>query len=148
MPTTRTRPRLGHTPAITITRSALAASELVYIATANKKLSYPHGKSRIVYIGTTKNGAARVASSAAWKGDALLNHRGIHTLEFYAVACPPVKKHKTWRKFERALLIRFRERFGVVPMGNKQGKSLTWHDEYDFVTPAVVDKTIDYYSDW
>jgi hypothetical protein len=132
--------------AITITRNALQADRLVYVATASKKLRYQFGKSSIVYIGTTKNGVHRIASSAASKAEPLLTAHGIRHLEFYVVTCSTQQAVKTWRKLERALLIRFRERFGVVPMGNKQGVNLRWKDELQYFTYLKLDKVIDYYS--
>src|SRR6266513_1658430 len=110
-------------PAVTITRAALHHNRLVYIAKANKRITYQHGKSRIAYIGTTKNGVYRIANSAAWKAQSLLNEHGIWQLEFFVVTCSGYKAVKTWRKLERALLIRFRERLGSVPSGNNQGQN-------------------------
>jgi hypothetical protein len=104
-------------PAITITRTALHASQLVYVASASKIVRYPWGKSRIAYIGTTKNGAYRIAGSAARKAPSLLTTYGIKHLEFFVVTCTAQQAVKTWRKLERALLIRFRELFGAVPLG-------------------------------
>ena len=48
-------------PAVTINRNAIVTDRLVYIAVANKKFHYPNGDSQIVYIGTTKAGAIRIA---------------------------------------------------------------------------------------
>lgn len=62
-------------PAIIIDRGAFQDSKLVYIACANKKFRYPWGRSHIGYIGTTKKGAKRVASSAAFKGESLLSEK-------------------------------------------------------------------------
>ncbi|MBE2180166.1 MAG: hypothetical protein IAE97_06810 [Chthoniobacterales bacterium] len=139
-------PKVHNSPAITITRTAYAASELVYIAYANKPLRYQHGKSKIAYIGTTKKGAGRVANSAVWKAEELFARKGVHTLEFYIIAAPRKGKVATYRKLERALLLRFRERFGSIPHANKQGKNLRWRDEYEFVTPRRIDKIIDDFS--
>ena len=140
-------PKVHNEPAITITRTAYAASELVYIAYANKPLRYQFGDSCIAYIGTTKNGVWRVASSAAWKAEDLFTRRGVHTLQFYIIATPRKGKQATYRKLERALLLRFRERFGSIPHANKQGKNFRWRDEYDYVTPQKVEKIIDDFSE-
>lgn len=136
----------GKSAAFTITREAFRATELVYVATANNKIRYDHGESHIAYIGTTKKGAARIASSAVWKGGGVLTSRGIRDLEFYVVTCPSSNKHSMARKLERALLIRFREKFGRVPLANNQGRKLRWRDEFDFFTKQALDATIDYYS--
>lgn len=50
--------KAANAPAVTITREATKADELVYIAIANKPLKYLHADSRIAYIGTTKNGVS------------------------------------------------------------------------------------------
>lgn len=79
-------------PAITISRTATKATELVYVAVANKKNSYSRGKSKIVYIGQTKNGAERIAASAAAKAGDMLGLHGVTDLEFslsQALACLP-----------------------------------------------------------
>ena len=128
--------------AITITRAAYGASELVYIAYANKCLRYPHGDSRIAYIGTTKNGAWRVANSAVWKAKGVLDRHGIHTLEFWLIPTPRRGKQATHRKLERALLLRFRERYGRVPFANKQGSNLRWRDEGDYFTDGSIQRII------
>jgi predicted GIY-YIG superfamily endonuclease len=108
----RLRIKFHDTPAITITRIALHADRLVYFAVTNKRMKYEYGASRIVYIGTTKKGVNRIASSAAGQGEALLSDRGIKRLEFYTITCSARQAVQTWRKLERALLIRFREKFG------------------------------------
>ncbi len=143
MAQSKTRPKVYQHPAITITRTAYAASELVYIACANKPLRYDHGDSRIGYIGTTKNGVWRVASSAAWKAGDLFDRKGVHTLKFYIIATPRRGKHATYRKLERALLLRFRERYSSIPAANKQGQRLRWRDDDDIFTPATINKILD-----
>lgn len=136
------RPKVHNTPAITITRTAYAATELVYIAYTNKSIRYQHGDSRIAYIGTTKTGVWRVASSAAGRAQDLFTRRGVHTLEFYLVAAPRNGKDATCRKLERALLLRFRERYGSVPCANKQGSRLRWRSNDNVFTDASIDKII------
>jgi hypothetical protein len=143
MPIRKPRPKAHDTAAITITRIAYAASELVYIAYANKPLRYEHGDSRIAYIGTTKNGVWRVATSAASRAEALFTRRGVHTLEFYLIATPRQGRKTTYRKLERALLLRFRERYGSVPAANKQGKRIRWRDDDNVFTHASINKIID-----
>ncbi len=137
------RPKVHNHPAITITRIAYAASELVYLAYANKPLRYEHGDSRIAYIGTTKNGVWRVACSATWKAQDLFTRKGVHTLEFFLIAAPRHGKHTTYRKLERALLLRFRERYGSVPAANKQGKRLSWRADDNVFTHASINKIIE-----
>ena len=142
------KPRLKYhrEPAITISRTAYAASELVYIASANKLIRYEHGTSQIAYIGTTKNGVRRIAASAAWKAEDILSRRGVNTLEFYLVASPRHGKHTTYLKLERALLLRFRERYGSVPIANKQGVRLRWREDDRIFSDASINKLLDDFS--
>jgi hypothetical protein len=59
-----------------INRIAFKDNKFVYVARANKKIKYPWGRSCIAYIGTTKKGARRIASSAVWKGADILFNMG------------------------------------------------------------------------
>ncbi|HUX15597.1 MAG TPA: hypothetical protein VMW52_03940 [Phycisphaerae bacterium] len=130
-------------PSFIINRTAFRDNKLVYIARANKKLRYRWARSRIAYIGTTKKGARRIASSAARKGEDLLYQHGIKHLELHVVICGKVQGVETWKKLERALLIRFRERFGQAPRANKTGKKTHWRNEKKYFTEAKLDKVID-----
>jgi hypothetical protein len=89
------RVKLQSTAAVTITRTALYADRLVYIAVANKRIRYNHDKSCIVYIGTTKNGVFRIAESGAWKATELLNEHGVKQLDFHIVTCSARQKVKS-----------------------------------------------------
>jgi hypothetical protein len=135
--------RIYKEPAIKINRIAFRTNKLVYVARANKKWRYQWGRSRIVYIGTTRKGAKRMASSAAWKGEDLLFRYGVKHLEFNVVACGKVSGLDSWRKLERALLIRFREEYGSVPLGNSVGKSTHWKVEREYFSTKVLNKIID-----
>jgi hypothetical protein len=131
------------TAAITITRSALRANKLVYIAVANKTIRYPQGRSHIVYIGTTKAGARRIAQSAASKAEQLLNQFGLNTLHFHVLTASKIPGLKSWRLLERALILRFREKFGRTPRANVVGKNMRWDDELEYLTHQKLDKVID-----
>ena len=133
-------------PAVTITRTATKAQELVYIAVANKKIKYPGGNSRIVYIGTTKNGADRIAASAAAKANQMLGLHGVQHLELFVVTSSSIKGVKTWHKLERGLLLAFREKFGKPPECNIVGKKMRWTDELQYFTRKRLDGVIDQYS--
>lgn len=137
--------RMSTVPAVVIHRASLKAERLVYLALANKKLKYRLGSSRIAYIGTTKNGASRIAQSAAAKVDILYDW-GVSSLEFYVVTCTPIKRVKTWRKLERSLVIRFREMFGEPPKRNKQGRYFRWLDEKRYFTLERLESVITKYS--
>ena len=130
-------------PAIIINRTAFRDNKLVYVARANKKLRYPWGRSRIAYIGTTKKGARRIASSAAVRGADLLYEYGIKHLMLNVVTCGKVPGVETWRKLERALLIRFKQRYGKIPRANKTGTKMRPKDERRYFTTDKLDKILD-----
>jgi len=130
-------------PSLTIHRTAYHEDKLVYVARANRKFRYPRGQSNIGYFGTTKNGAWRIASSAANSGWILFDTYGVKWLDFHVVTCTPVPGMRSWKKLERALLIRFCERFGSPPLANKQGARLRWKNERDYFSPEKLDKIID-----
>ncbi len=133
-------------PAVTITRTATNAKELVYIAVANKAVKYPMGKSRIIYIGTSKNGADRIAASAANKAKQMLGLHGVTHLELFVVTSTSKGGVKTWSKLERGLLLAFREMLGAPPECNIAGKKMKWTDELNFFTRARLDGVIRQYS--
>jgi len=136
--------RASHKPVITITRHGLDAKKLVYLAKANKARPYPFGRSAIVYIGTTRRGVRRIASSAASKAQKLLGEHGVKQLDFFVVSCRPLRKVETWRKLENALILTFRQQYGAVPLGNQIGKKQKWDDELEYFSErrlrAVLDK--------
>jgi len=97
---------------------------------ADRKLKYSYGQSRIVYIGTTKNGMNRIAQSAATHAESVLSLHGIKSFTVRLVTCTPIQKVKTWHKLERASLILFREIYGEIPECNTVGKSFKEIDEF------------------
>jgi hypothetical protein len=137
------RIRYSSEPSLTIHRDAFYDDKLVYLARANRKFSYVWGKSNVGYIGTTKNGAWRIASSAAHRGWTLFDERGVKSLDFHVVTCTPIPGMKSWKKLERALLIRFCERYGDIPWANKQGLGLDWENELDYFSIRQLDDIID-----
>src|SRR5712692_333313 len=133
-------------PVMSISRRAFREKKHVYLACANKKRKYKWGKSRIVYIGSTKVGAARIASSAVWKGADLLFDYGVKLLELHVVACGKIQSVETWKKLENALLIKFRERFGEVAKANEMGKLMHWKDEKRYFSGKRLEAVIDAFS--
>ena len=115
-----------------VTRVCTDDDKLVYVIQANKKLRYKKGTSRVAYIGTTKKGIDRIASSVAGKADNLLKDHGIRELDVRVVTCRPRQKVKTWMKLERALLLCFKQKHGEVPRLNSQGKNMVKDDEFEY----------------
>lgn len=109
---------------LTITRSHQWQDKMVYILVANKSLRYRNGRSRILYIGTTKKGANRPAASAVNKASAVFYKlHGVKTIEVHIVTCAPRKAVQTWRRLESALLDIFSNKYYELPRANKQRPS-------------------------
>ena len=84
------RIRSSKTSLLTLTRSRQWTDKIVYILAANKYLPYSNGRSRIIYIGTTKKGAGRPAASAVNKATKVFNKlHGVKTIEVYIATCEP-----------------------------------------------------------
>lgn len=143
MPLKRLTLSLKRDEALRATRVTLGKSKLVYVLVADKRLKYKSGRSRIVYIGTTKKGVARIAHSVATRADHILGLPGVRTFSARVVTCRPRQKVSTWRKLERALLLSFRERFGEVPECNLHGKKFKERDEFKYFSKTKVSKVID-----
>ena len=109
-------------PVLTLSRDALKHERLVYVLIANKKLKYRNGRSAVAYIGTTKRGVARVASSAAQRARSIFDHYGVRSVEARVIACPPRKRVKAWLQLEKALIYTFFNTYHEVPRCNTQGK--------------------------
>ena len=119
-------------PALHATRVSVGKSKLVYVLVTDKRLEYPLGKSRIAYIGTTKRGLRRVATSAARHADQILSLRGVRSFVARVVTCQPRQRVRTWLVLERALLLAFRERYGSQPKCNSHGKRIKVRDEFEY----------------
>lgn len=129
--------------AIRVTRVTLGKSKLVYVLVADKPLKYAYGRSRIAYIGTTKKGVGRIAQSVAARTEDILSLHGVRTFHARIVTCQPRRKVETWKKLERAMLLKFREAFGVVPKCNYMGKKMKMSDEFRYFGDASIKKVID-----
>ena len=68
--------------AITVDRVSVGKLKLAYVICADKKLRYGKKRSKIAYIGTTKNGIDRFAQSAASRSDEVFDLRGVEQLQF------------------------------------------------------------------
>ncbi|MBI3703296.1 MAG: hypothetical protein HY244_05445 [Rhizobiales bacterium] len=128
--------------AIEVTRIAIGNQKLVYVLTANRKFKYPHGKSFIAYIGTTKRGIRRVASSAASHSEDILSEYGVKKITARIIVCKRRPNVKTWVKLERALLLVFREIYGEVPTFNLQGHKIKETDGFDYFKREKLRKVL------
>jgi hypothetical protein len=131
--------------AVTVDRITVGKKKLAYVICADKKLRYGNGRSRIAYIGTTKNGIDRLASSAAARTDQILGLHGVERFTVHVVTCTPRQSVKTWHKLERALLLQFKDTFGEVPKCNVQGKhkNYRWSGEDSLFAVARLKTVIE-----
>jgi len=106
--------------ALSADRILLAGPKLAYVLVADKKLQYKTGRSRVVYIGTTKNGKGRVAESVATRAEEILRLHGVLGFEARIVTCTARQNVKSWHKLEMALILVFREMFGETPKVQRQ----------------------------
>ena len=128
--------------ALRATRVTVGKGKLVYVLVADKPLKYTYGKSRIAYIGTTKKGVGRIAQSVAARAEDILSLHGVRTFHARIVTCKPLQNVETWKKLERAMLLKFREAFGVVPKCNSKGKKMKESDEFRYFRNTAVRKVI------
>ena len=120
----------GH--AMQVTRILIRKKRLVYVILVPKALKYQFGRSKIAYIGTTKKGGARIAQSVAAHADDILSRYGVREFTVRIVTCPRRQGVNTWPKLERALLLAFRQKHGVLPKCNKQGKHIKEQDVFKY----------------
>ncbi|MGH2360223.1 MAG: hypothetical protein ACRDGM_06740 [bacterium] len=138
---------LSRNPVMTLGRSALGSERLVYILATNKALKYPRGKSRIVYIGTTKRGVRRVASSVAGRAEEALERRGMTTVNAHLLTYTRrTGKHNLWLKLERAVLFMFQYEYGTIPILNKTGTHFWPGKEFDYFSRRTLLKRLREFS--
>ncbi len=126
----RLRIALKPEPAMEVNRHAIRDQKLVYVICANKKIQYPNGRSRVVYIGTTRLGISRVAASAAYRSEDILRLRGVNSFKVSIVTCGARRNVRGWQKLERAFLLEFKEKHGGVPRFNTAGKNFVETNEF------------------
>jgi len=134
--------KLHRSPVMSVRRTDLRSDRLVYVIVAQRPQRYRYKSSRIVYIGTTKKGLRRIAVSAAHRADQVLQLRGVREFEVRVVTCQARQNVKTWQKLERALLLRFREKHGDVPMCNQQGTRMQERDEFAYFRRERLDAVL------
>lgn len=129
--------------ALEATRVSIGNLKLVYVLIADKRVRYRDGRSRIVYIGTTKHGARRVAQSIAFRAESIFAMRGVRSFHARVVTCKPRRNVTTWRLLERAFLVSFREKYGEVPKCNKHGKRMTARTVFNYFRKRGVQRVLE-----
>lgn len=132
-------PSLKSPAALTATRIAIGKDKCCYVLSANKKIQYKKGRSRIVYIGTTKRGVARVAQSVAYRSKKILESWGVTSFSAFIVTCRPRNKKRTWLRLEGTLITKFKDIFGERPKCNKRNGKPDW----DLFRPQTVERIIE-----
>lgn len=143
MPVRRASVSLQREPALVARRVILRDEKLVYVLIANKKFNYTKDRSKIVYIGTTEKGGARIAQSVAARSQTILQLHGVTEFEARTITCKPRQRVKMWHKLERALLLSFREKFGEVPRCNIQGKNIVELDEFNYFSKSRLKRVLE-----
>jgi hypothetical protein len=111
-------------PAMTVHRRILARHRIVYLLVGKKTFRYKGGRSRIAYIGTSKKGASRIASSAAHRADEFFSKWGSRQMEVFIASCSARPGLKSWTHLEHALLARFLQLYRELPFCNRNGYKL------------------------
>lgn len=139
----RLRISLKRQVAIQVDRITVGPLKLVYVLTTDKKQRYAKGRSKIVYIGTTKNGKDRIASSAAYRAEDIFSFNGVTRFEARIVTCTPRQRIRSWVKLERALLLAFKERYGAIPRCNTHGSRMKLTNEYEIFAKKRLTDILD-----
>jgi hypothetical protein len=138
---------LEHQPLVVVTRSGVWSDKLVYVVCASKPIKYEWGKSRIVYIGTTKNGLSRVAASVADCAQDLLSDWGVHECHAHVVTCDPRPRVKSWQKLERTMIIAFRDQHREPPAYNGTGHNMQETDEFEYFSRDRIENLLAEFDD-
>jgi hypothetical protein len=120
---------LASKPAMTVYRRILTKDRIVYLLVGKKPFRYRGGKSRIAYIGTSKRGVKRVASSAAHRADEVFSKWGSREMDVFIASSEAKPGLKSWKYLERALLAHFLARYQELPFCNKHGKKYKFDEK-------------------
>lgn len=141
----RLRISLKRREAITVDRISVGKLKLAYVICADKKLRYGKKRSRIAYIGTTKNGTDRFAQSAASRSDEVFDLRGIE--RFYGSCCDmhASPEGEIVAQVGKGTHPEIQGLFGAVPRCNRQGKhkNYLWSDEVDLFSVRRLETIIE-----
>jgi hypothetical protein len=134
---------LKKNPAFTVTRVSVGDERLVYAMIADKKFDYPKGRSKVAYIGTTKNGIFRVTGSVAERANDILKLHGVESFDVRIITCPRRKHVKMWYKLEHAFIVAFREHYGAPPKCNDPTDGKNPRTVFNFFSKSRVKRVLD-----
>ena len=129
-------------PALVARRVIIGADKLVYVLVADRAINYSKGRSRIVYVGTTKKGGSRIAQSVATRSAQILRLHGVIEFEARVLTRKPRQRLRMWVRLERAILLVFRECFGEIPKCNKHGKQIIEGKEFELFSRARIQRVV------
>lgn len=125
----------GPTPVMTVRRSRYWTKKMVYVVLADRPIKYHSGRSRVIYIGTTKRGEGRPASNAASKSMKAFERRdrfrGVRSTEVCILTCQKKQNVQTWELLECALLVVFKYLHGQLPEFNYKLEKLRRIEDVD-----------------
>lgn len=127
----RLQVHLNRKSVMMVHRCVLKKRKIVYLLTTAMPVRCRCGRSRIVYIGTTRRGVGRIAGSAAGRAEEIMSARGLKEVNVYVVSCPARAGVPTWKRLEDALLAEFRSEYEQLPMCNSQGKKKRFTKELE-----------------
>lgn len=130
-------------PAFTVSRVSIGDDRLVYVMVADQKMKYANGRSRIVYIGTTRNGVFRLTSSIAERAEDILLEHGVESFDVRVVTCHPRQGVKMWHRLEQAMLVVFREQYGESPLCNNDNAGKNAGRVFDFFARARIERILE-----
>jgi hypothetical protein len=133
-----------------ISREALKAEKICYVAVANRRVNYPHRRSRIVYIGTSARGHKRILESAKDRAEKAFGSRpGVTDIEFYIVSCTGRKRVPSWEALERALILLFKRLYGTIPIVSIRGKGNVerWQRDLDRFNESTLRRYLQRYDE-
>jgi hypothetical protein len=133
--------RLHRAEVLVVDRSAIKSKHLVYLLVADKPQRYPWKKSPILYVGTTANGVARIAGSAAHRAEDIFAQYGTRRFVVRVVTCERRAGMPTWKVLEKDLLRRFKAHHGEVPLLN-EWKNLNPHHLSGYFSERKLDKIL------
>jgi len=119
--------KLHHSEVIVVDRSVIKAKHLVYLFVADRPHRYLWRHSRILYVGTTAKGVARITTSVAARAKDIFARYGVRKFHVRVVTCTKRPGLSSWKVLEKDLLRRFKALHGGVPLLNKQGRNLKPH---------------------
>lgn len=139
----RLQPVINRDHAMEVTQAAVAKKKLVYVIVVDKRIKYPKGYSKIVYIGTTKKGVSRIARSVAYRSSSVFDRRGVRKFIVRVITCHNRQNVRTWRKLERAMILMFKELHESPPALNVQGKRMKETNEFHLFRRSRIKNIIE-----